>query len=309
MIFTLLYRYKIFPFLVDFNQVCLKLCKTFLSTVNKLVIIKLLNYIEKSAVYNPTQSGFRKGHPRTTLPQKFRSDIRKALNRNEITISVLIDYSKVFDTNHKTLLEELVSLIFSNRTIKIIMSYLTNRHQYVQIDDQTSPKSPVHFGVSQGSILGPILFNIYVAGLPSCIDSDSIQHADDTTIYRTCRPSDILQEIHILENDIKTASKWSAGNGLVFNNDKLKYITFSSKRKVNDKSYLIPSNRKSIAEETTVKLLGVNFDQNLTWPSHANSIVKASYGILRTLKTFKRFTPFKIRKSLAVIGAIKTKLQ
>ena len=93
-----------------------------------------------------------------------------------------------------------------------------------------------------------------------------------------------------------TVSEWSAGNGLVFNNDKLKYITFPSKRKVNDKSYLIRSNRKSIAEETTVKLIGINFDQNLTWSSHVNSIVKASYGILRIMKTF---THSKIRKSLA----------
>ena len=92
--------------------------------------------------------------------------------------------------------------------------------------------------------------------------------------------------------------EWSAANGLVFNNDKLKYITFPSKRKVNDNSYLIHSNRKSIPEETTVKLLGVNFEQNLTWSSHVTSIVKA-YGILQTLKTFKRFTPFKVRKSLA----------
>ena len=169
------------------------------------------------------------------------------------------------------------------------MSYLICRHQYVQIDDYTLRKSPVHFGVPQGSIVGPILFNIYVAELPSCIDSDSIQYADDTTIYRTCRPSQILQEIRKLENNIKTVS----------NNDKLKYITFSSKRKVNDRSYLIHSNRKSIAEETTIKLLGVNFDQNLTWSSHVSTIVKASYGILRTLKTFKRFTLFKVCKSLA----------
>ena len=89
------------------------------------------------------------------------------------------------------------------------------------------------------------------------------------------------------------------GNGLVFNNDKLKYTTFFLKKKVNDKSYLIRSNRKSIAEETTIKLLGGNFDQNLTWSSHENGIFKASYGILRTLETFKRFTPFKVRKSLA----------
>ena len=145
---------------------------------------QLLNYIEKSAVYNPTRSGFCKGHSTTTLLLKFRNDIRKALNWNEITISVLIDYSKAFDTiNHKTLLEKLVSLNFSKRTIKIIMSYLTNRHQYEQIDDQISPISSVHFGVPQGSVLAPILFNIYVAELPSCIDSDSIQCADETRVY------------------------------------------------------------------------------------------------------------------------------
>ena len=78
---------------------------------------------------------------------------------------------------------------------------------------------------------------------------------------------------------MKTVSEWSARNGLVFNNDKLKYITFSSKRKINDKIYLIRSNRKSTAEETTLKLIGINFDQNLTWSSHVNSIVKASNGI------------------------------
>ena len=75
------------------------------------------------------------------------------------------------------------------------MSYLTNRRQYVQIDEQTSPKSPVHLGVPQISILGLILFNTYVAEPPSCLDSDSIQYADDTTIVGTCRPNGILQEI------------------------------------------------------------------------------------------------------------------
>ena len=179
------------------------------------------------------------------------------------------------------------------------MSYLTHRHQYVQIDDQSSSRLSINFGVPQGSILGPVLFNLYVAELPSCTNSDTIQYADDTTAYRSCKSSNIISEIRKLETDVEEISNWSAENGLVFNNDKLKFIVFSSKRKENDKSYLIRSDRKSIAQETTVKLLGVTFDQNLSWTSHIINITKASYGILRVLKTFKRFTPFKVRKSLA----------
>ena len=90
-------------------------------------MIQLLSYIEKSAVCNATQFGFCKGDSTATLSLKFKSDIRKALNRNEITISVLTDYSKAFDTvNHKTSLEKLVSLKFSYGTIKIIVNYLAN---------------------------------------------------------------------------------------------------------------------------------------------------------------------------------------
>ena len=89
----------------------------------KVILSQLLNYIEKSAVYNPIQSGFRKSHSTTTLLLKFRNNIRKALNRNEITISVLTDYSKASDPI--TLLEKLFLLNFSNRTTKTIMSYLT----------------------------------------------------------------------------------------------------------------------------------------------------------------------------------------
>ena len=235
-----------------------------LSKVYEKVILlsQLLNYIKKCTVYNPTQSGFQKGHLTTALVIKFRNDIQKALNWIEI-ISVLTDYSKAFDTiNHKRLLDKLVSLNFSNRMRKIIMSYLTNRHQYMQTDDQTSPKSPVHFGVPQGSILGLVLFNVYVAVLPfiqyvAVLPSDSIQYADGTTIYRTYRPNGILQEIPKLEINIKTVSGWSVENGLVFNDNKVKCITFSSRRKVNDQSYLICFNRDLIAEETTVKLLEV----------------------------------------------------
>ena len=137
-----------------------------LSKVYEKVILGQLNdYIGKSSVYNSTQSSFRKGHLTQTLLLKSRNDIQKALNRNEIMMSVT-DCSKAFDTiDHESLIRKFVSINFSNSSIKIILSYLTNRKQYVQLNDKQSTRLPIYFGVPQGSILGPVLLNIYVAKL------------------------------------------------------------------------------------------------------------------------------------------------
>ena len=175
-----------------------------LSKVYEKVILHQLNdYIEKSSVYNSTQSGFRKGHLTQTLLLKFRDDIQKVLNRNEITMPAMIDYSKAFDTiDHESLIRKLASLNFSNSSIKIILNYLTNRKQYVQVNDKQSTQLPIYFGVPQGSILGPVLFNICVAKLSRCIASNSIQYGDDTNIYKSSSEANTMSTIRALENDI-----------------------------------------------------------------------------------------------------------
>ena len=140
--------------------------------------------ILKSSVYNSTKSGFRKGHSTQTLPLKFRNDTQKALNRNEITISAINDYSKAFDTmDPKSLIRKLVCLNISNSSIKIILSYLTNRKLHVQVNDDQSTRLPIYFGVPQGSTLGPVLFNIYVAKLSTCTLNQIQFNMSITLIY------------------------------------------------------------------------------------------------------------------------------
>ena len=102
---------------------------------------------------------------------------------------VLADFSKAFDTvQYKTLITTLFSLGFSKNFLRWLTSYLSNRFHFVQIDDQMSDKARVHFGVPQGSILGPMLFNLYVSDLQDNLPNSvtTFQYADDTTIYQSC---------------------------------------------------------------------------------------------------------------------------
>ena len=136
-------------------------------------------------------------------------------------MSVFIDYSKAFDTiQHEALIKKSANLNFSNSSIKIILSYLSNRQQYTQLDDKKSSYRPIYFGVPQGSILDPVLFNIYVSSLPSCLKSNSIQYAGDISLYLSNFIRNIHSTISILETDIRNLNTWSESNGLVFNNDK-----------------------------------------------------------------------------------------
>ena len=114
---------------------------------------------EAKAYYNQTLSGFQKGHSTTTLLSKFRDDIKRAMNTSEATLGILLDYSKAFDTiDHLTLLEKLHKLNFYVKALKLIHSYVSERQQFVQIDDKSSSVKLNNFGVPQGSILGPVLF-------------------------------------------------------------------------------------------------------------------------------------------------------
>ena len=143
-----------------------------------------------------------------------RNDIAKAMKRGEVTLVVLAYYSKAFDTiKFKTVLEKMNSLGFSKSFLQWTVNYVTNRKHFVQIDDKRSELSMVSFGVPQGTIMGPLIFHIYVSDLQASIEQSSDltchQYADDTTFYVHCKPLNLRDGDSSMNATIDKLDKWS----------------------------------------------------------------------------------------------------
>ena len=192
----------------------------------RIILSELKVPLEQHHVRNDTQSGYRQGHPCVAILHKLHNDIQLLFEKGDVTLAVMADYSKAFDTvNYSTLVTKLCSLKFRYSFIDLIIDYLSDC-QYVQIDDKKSNLCQVKYGVPQGSILGPTLFNIYVHDLIDHTNSSSIQFADDSTFYRKCKAK-LLICADKLTNDLISIEKWSEDSNLIFNVAKTKSKLFS----------------------------------------------------------------------------------
>ena len=155
----------------------------------RVVLEQITNFIEKKLIYHHYQSGYRKNHSTATLLAKLRDDIKEAMKASEITLAVVTDYSKALDTiDFSVLIRKMHTLNFSKHFLYWIFNYLTDRRHFAQIDSNISNILYINFGVPQGSILGPVFFNLCVADMKSILNSSKcIQYTDDFTICRSSK--------------------------------------------------------------------------------------------------------------------------
>jgi hypothetical protein len=267
----------------------------------------MTSFCENESVLGATISGFRKGHSTATVLMGIRDDLLKAMKKGEVTLMVMADFTKAFDTVHyKTLIAKLSSLGFSKTFLRWLINYLSEQSHFVQIDNRVSDPATVCFGVPQGSILGPMLFNLYVSDLQDCLPSSvtTFQYADDTTIYLSFRPAELHKTVEELNSSLNIVSSWSSESNLALNPSKTKAMLLSTRQMsrvhglyTNRPLVSISSNNLEYVE--VCKLLGVHFNENLKWDEQVKAICKSCYGTIRILKKIKNFTDFKLRKQLA----------
>ena len=277
----------------DFRPISLLIA--FSKILEKIVAKQMKTYLISNGLLDKFQSAYRQKHSTSTALIDITDNIYKALDNSEITILVLLDYSKAFDcANHKLILAKLKAMGFKNTALEWIDSYLSNRSQQVVTDKGESSWIELVNGVPQGSILGPLLFTILVSDIAKNIRFSKYHlYADDTQIYISGKPCNIMNLIHKINRDLESISEFSINNCLKLNEGKSVYIVIGSKNalaKLNDVNLPpVIINNKPIVREKVVKNLGVLLDENLSWDSEINKCISNGYFKLKQAYRFKNF--------------------
>ena len=247
-----------------------------ISKLAERVIANQLNtYLSENNLITNSQHGFRSNHSTNTALLHLTEDVRQMLDRGLAVGLIALDLSKAFDTiNHKILINKLKALNLGHGVISFFSNYLTNRTFVVKVNNQMSKLYRTSMGVPQGSVLGPLLFSLYMNNLPNVIkESRTVMYADDTTLYFGSKfPSNIQIS---LGTDIEILEQWFATNKLRLNAKKTEFMIIANNRvREHYKDIKIKVDGNMLNEKQNIKILGVTISNDLTWDTHVNQLTR-----------------------------------
>ena len=244
------------------------------------------------------QFGFRSKHSTNHALISITEDIRNALDNNNFACGVFIDLQKAFDTvDHKILLNKLEFYGVRGLTNLWFKSYLTNRKQFVSINGFNSTESIMNFGVPQGSVLGPLLFLIYINDLHLAIKYSKTTHfADDTNlIIKNKSPKKLQKQLNL---DLKFLCNWLKANKISLNSSKTEIIIFRHPNKPLNYDLKIKIDGKKLIPSKYVKYLGILIDANLNW-SYQTEVLSAKLSrAIGMLSKIRHYVPINTLHSI-----------
>ena len=237
----------------------------------KLLAFRLTNHLHTHNILSPHQFGFREKYSTELAVNDIHEKLLHNLDNGLNSCTIFLDLAKAFDSvSHSILLDKLKKYGVRGIALQLFQSYLTNRTQYVKVNGVKSSCQPILFGVPQGSILGPLLFLIFINDLPDATSLYVKLFADDTFLCAQNTNFTLLQsEVNTELNKVAT---WLLSNKLTLNISKSKFMIITRKHHVPSFSLAVKDNY--LEECDSYKYLGIFIDKKLSWHTHIQYVTK-----------------------------------
>ena len=263
-------------------------------TLERVVASQLQSHLDNNNLHEPFQSGFRPKHSTETALVKITNDLLRAADSGLLTILILLDLSAAFDTiSHSLLLDRLADIGITGAALRWFTSYLTDRQQFVQLKDHKSGCSGVTLGVPQGSVLGPLLFIIYLLPLGTILRHHGIHfhcYADDTQVYISSKPSAAIPPTS-LTTCLEDIRSWMSRNFLKLNANKTEALLIGSKSTLTKSQHTtappIIIDGFPVPFSPQVKSLCVILDSTLSFTPHIQNITRTAFFHLRNISRLR----------------------
>ena len=265
--------------------------------LERIVYTQLIEYLEINKLIDVNQGGFRKGKSTMETVANFTDDDLSGINNNEYALSIFVDLRKAFDSvNHTILLNKLQNYGFTINTINWIQNYLTDRQQKIMVNGMNSTNRSITCGVPQGSIMGPLLFLLFINHMKPIFEYSTYKlYADDTVFYTTNK--DKLVAHQYIQSDLYKFAEWCTRNKLCINIKTTKAMLFGTRNMLKQaRHYNVDLENESLHYVKDFNYLGIKLDCNLDYELHATECYR--------MVAYKLYLLTRIRKYINIEQAI-----
>ena len=258
--------------------------------LEKIVFQQVSAYLIENNLLCSQQHGFRPKHSTSTAIINLTDDLLRVIDKGYVVGLISLDLEKAFDLiSHDLLLKKLKYFGFDESVINWFRNYLTQRRQITTVNGNESQSSFVQNGVPQGSILGPLLFIMFLNDLTKVVEKCSMSlYADDTCVYYASKNPQELESA--LNNDLSLMANWFSHNHLILNIKKCNYMVIGSQARLAPfRNIKIQTNNTQLERVNQCKYLGVIIDSNLTWNQQIDSVRLKAVRNLHLLRRARYF--------------------